>query len=126
MSDFLVVYPQTPMTMPGKHLSMTMKVDEDASRVAVYRTSSDNGFATWTKLDTEVDGEIATFKAEAGGVYVARSHSYTVFLTALCVALVVVALIAIGGIVYYKRNPSKWKKLKGEAKNVKRNFAEAV
>lgn len=105
---------------------VTLKVDPDASNVAIYRTSSDTDFNTWTKLDTDVDGDFVQFKADSGGVYVAKSHSYTVLIVALLMSLLVVALIVVGGVWYFRKNPAKWQKLKGDAKNVKRNFAESL
>lgn len=103
-------------------MDVSLKIDSDASRVSVYRTSSDKNFGIWTKLDTEVDGDMAKFKATAGGVYVAKSHSNTVLIVALIVAGVVILAIGVGSVVYFRKNPKKWKKLKSETKNVKRNF----
>lgn len=107
-------------------MDVTLKVDRDASNIEVYRTSSDSNFATWTKLDTEIDGDTASFKAESGGVYVAKSHSYTVLIVALIVSLLVIALIVVGGIYYFRKNPNKWSQIKDETKNVRRNFGNAV
>ncbi|XP_045164195.2 protein DD3-3-like [Mercenaria mercenaria] len=126
VSDFLVLYPQLSIANPGKHMDVTLKVDPDANRVAVYRTSSESNFGTWTKLDTEVDGDVASFKATAGGVYVAKSHSDTVLIVALVVSALVILALVVGGICYFKKNPNKWKKLKTDAKNVKRNFNEEL
>lgn len=125
VSDFLVLYPQSTMTVPGKAMKVSLKV-VDASNIAVYRSSSDQHFSTWTKLDTEIEDNVAHFKASSGGVYVAKSHSYHLLIVALIVSALVVALIIVGGIFYFKRNPNKWKTLKGETVNFKRNFRSDI
>lgn len=125
VSDFLVLYPQSSMTLPGKAMRVSLKV-EDASNIAVYRSSSDQHFATWTKLDTEVEDGVAHFQASAGGVYVARSHSYTVLIVALIVSALVIVLIVVGGVMYFRRNPKKWNALKEETVNLKKNFKSNV
>ena len=125
VSDFLVLYPQSSMTVPGKAMTVSLKVD-DASNIAVYRSSSDQQFATWTKLDTEVEDGVAHFQATAGGVYVAKSHSNTVLIVALIIAVLAIALIIVGGVMYFKRNPSKWKHLKSETENLTKNLKSDV
>jgi len=107
-------------------MTITLKVDPDGSNIAVYRTSSDTNFATWTKLDTEVDDDQATFQASSGGVYVAKSHSHTVLIVALVVSILVVALVVAGGVFYFKRNPSKWAYVKHSTTKLKRNFNDQV
>ena len=126
VSDFLVIYPQDSIAAPGKYMEVTLKVDGDNSNIAVYRSSSDTDFATWTKMETTVDGDVAKFQAQSGGVYVAKSHSYTVLIVALVVSIVAVALIVVGGVMYFKRNPNKWKNLKNESQNIPRNFQSKV
>ena len=113
------------MTTPGKSMKVSLKV-EDASNIAVYRSSSDHHFSTWTKLDTEVEDNVAHFEASSGGVYVAKSHSNHLLIVALIVSALVVALIIVGGIFYFKRNPKKWQTLKGETANLKRNFKSDI
>ena len=107
-------------------MAVSLKIDDDADNVAVFRTTSANNFATWMKLDTELEGDVAYFKAEGGGVYVARSVSGINFIVPLICSLLVVLLIIGGALFYFKRNPDRWQKLKGDAKNVKRNFADTV
>ena len=114
------------MVSSGKHMDISLKIDSDSSNVAVYRTSSDSDFSTWTKIDTEVDGDVANFKATSGGVYVAKSHSNSVLIVALVVSALVILALVVGGVWYFRKNPSKWSKLKNETKNVKRNFNENV
>ena len=113
------------MTMPGKAMSVSLKV-EDGNNVAVYRSSSDQRFATWTKLDTDVEDGVAHFQATAGGVYVAKSHDNTVLIVALIVSALVVILIIVGGAVYFKRNPAKWKYLKEETQHLKKGLKSDV
>ena len=125
VSDFLVLHPQSTMTAPGKSMKVSLRV-EDASNIAVYRSSSDQQFSTWTKLDTHVEDNVAHFEASSGGVYVAKSHSNHLLIVALIVSALVVALIIVGGIFYFKRNPNKWQSLKGETANLKRNFRSDI
>jgi hypothetical protein len=114
------------MVSAGKHMDISLKIDSDSSRVAVYRTSSDSNFGTWTKIDTEVDGDVAKFKATSGGVYVAKSHNNSILIVALAVSAVVILALVLGGVWYFRKNPAKWSKLKNETKNVKRNFNDTV
>lgn len=126
VSDFLVVYPQSSLARPGKHMEVTLKIDPDQSNVAVYRTSSDGNFETWTKLDTDINGDTASFRASAGGVFVAKSHSYTVLIVALVVSGCILIILVVGGVCYFRRNPTKWQKLKGETQNLKRGLKDKV
>ncbi|KAL4227007.1 hypothetical protein ACF0H5_014983 [Mactra antiquata] len=126
VSDFLVIYPETSLAAPGKYMSVTLKVDPDASNVAIYRTTAASNFETWTKLETDIEGDTAMFKASSGGVYVAKSHSYKELILALVLSSLVLVVLVIGGACYFKRNPSKWKKLKSNTKNVTRNFDNKV
>ena len=77
-------------------------------------------------MDAEVNGNMATFQASSGGLYVAKTHSYTVLIVSLVVAIVVVALIIAGTVFYFRRNPSKWKKLKSNASKLPDNFKTQV
>lgn len=125
-SKFLVVYPQESLTVPGQYILASLKLTSDTSNVAVYRSNSEKGFSTWTKIDTTVNGGVASFQMSSGGVYVARTHSYTVYIVVGVVAVIVIAIIVIGAIVYFKKNPQKWNRLKNETQNVKRNFDSKI
>lgn len=107
-------------------MAVTMRIKPDTSNVKIYRTSTINGFETWTKLDTDIDGDYAHFKATAGGVYVAKSHSNSVLIVALVVSILVMLCLILGAVLYFKKNPKKWMKLKNDAKNVKRNFDDNI
>lgn len=126
VSDFLVLYPQSTLARPGKHMDVSLHIDPDASNVAVYRTSSSGNFGTWTKLDTDIDGATASFRATSGGVYVAKSHSNTLLIVALVLSTVVILAVVVGGVCYFRKNPNKWKKLKTETAHLKSNLKDKV
>ncbi|WAR25145.1 DD3-like protein [Mya arenaria] len=125
-SDFLVLYPESKLAQAEKYMTVSLKIDGDASNVGMYHTSSKNGFTTWTKVHSNIDGDFAHFKASSGGVYVAKSHSHTVLIVALVVSISVMLGIVFGGVLYFRKNPTKWKKLKSETQNLKKNFNDNI
>ncbi|XP_052266868.1 protein DD3-3-like isoform X2 [Dreissena polymorpha] len=117
-SDFLIMHPESVLTQPGKVIKVTLTVDTDKSNIAIYRSSETTGFSVWTKIEADIMGDMAHFKTQSGGVYVAKSHSHTVLIVALVLSLLVVVLVIVGGICYFRKNPNKWKKLKKSPKNL--------
>ncbi|KAH3872578.1 hypothetical protein DPMN_035796 [Dreissena polymorpha] len=112
------MHPESVLTQPGKVIKVTLTVDTDKSNIAIYRSSETTGFSVWTKIEADIMGDMAHFKTQSGGVYVAKSHSHTVLIVALVLSLLVVVLVIVGGICYFRKNPNKWKKLKKSPKNL--------
>ncbi|KAK3607199.1 hypothetical protein CHS0354_008883 [Potamilus streckersoni] len=81
-SNFVVLSPQTELTAPGKKFQFRMQTDPGAENVNIYLLSSDSGLSSWNKVESAIgkDG-VARFTASRGGVYVAKSDSYTVLIT---------------------------------------------
>lgn len=112
------MHPESVLTQPGKHIEVTLRVDKDKSNIAIYRSSETTGFSVWTKIEADIKGDMAHFKTKSGGVYVAKTHSYTVLIVALVLSVLVVGLIIVGGVCYFRKNPNKWQKLKKSPKNL--------
>lgn len=127
VSNFVVISPQTELAVLGKKFQVHMQTDPDASNVNIYVSSTDSGFSSWSKVKSDIgkDG-VATFSASRGGVYVAKSDSYTVLIISLCVSILVVFLIVGGGILYFRKNPGKWTQLKESTNVVKRSTQDKV
>ena len=94
------------MTAEGKTFTVQMEVRTASMEdVAIYRTTSDS-FATWTKMDAIIEGNIATFQAEEGGVYVGRSHTNVGLIVGITVGTLLLVGVIVGATMFYhKRNP---------------------
>lgn len=124
-SNFIVVQPETIMTQSGATFTIQMQVDPDASEVEIYRSKSSD-MATWTKVPSSVSGSTASFQVDQGGVYVARSHQNLGPIIGIVAACVVVLLVVIASVMYFKRNPSSFEKLKSGARKAERSVQNKV
>lgn len=102
-----------------------MQVDPDASGVEIYRSKSTD-MATWTKIPSSVSSGTASFQVNQGGVYVARSHQNLGPIIGIVAACVVVVLVVIASVVYFKRNPNSFEKLKSGARKAERSVQNKV
>lgn len=103
-SAVTVIHPEGRLTEEGETFEVEMSVD--SSDVTVYRTSSE--FATWSKVEAQVEGSVVKFSAEEGGVYVAVGHNSVGLIVGIVVAVLVLIAVLIGGTVFYfKRHPDK-------------------
>lgn len=102
-----------------------MQIDPDASGVEIYRSKSSD-MASWTKVPSSVSGSTASLQVDQGGVYVARSHQNLGPIIGIAVACVVVALIVVATIVYFRKNPSSFEKLKSGARKAERSVQNRV
>lgn len=124
-SNFIVVQPETIITQSGATFTVQMQVDPDASEVEIYRSKSSD-MATWTKVPSSVSGSTASFQVDQGGVYVARSHQNLGPIIGIVAACVVVLLVVIASVMYFKRNPSSFEKLKSGARKAERSVQNKV
>ncbi|XP_071142451.1 protein DD3-3-like isoform X1 [Mytilus edulis] len=124
-SDFIVLAPETKLTDNGKKVTVGITINEDASDIGIYRSNTEN-FAGWTKVDATINGGMAEFQTDQGGVFVARSHTNIGPIIGVVVGLLVVALIVIAAVVYFKKNPTKWMAMKGNAKYVEKSLSNKV
>lgn len=124
-SDFIVLAPETKLTDNGKKVTIGIDINEDASDIGIYRSNTEN-FGGWTKVDASINGGMAEFQTDQGGVFVARSHTNVGPIIGIVVGLLVVALIVIAAVVYFKKNPTKWMAMKGNAKYVEKSLSNKV
>lgn len=117
--------PETKLTDNGKKVTVGITINEDASDIGIYRSNTEN-FAGWTKVDATINGGMAEFQTDQGGVFVARSHTNIGPIIGVVVGLLVVALIVIAAVVYFKKNPTKWMAMKGNAKYVEKSLSNKV
>lgn len=120
-----MVQPETIITQSGATFTVQMQVDPDASEVEIYRSKSTD-MATWTKVPSSVSGSTASFQVDQGGVYVARSHQNLGPIIGIVAACVVVLLVVIASVMYFKRNPSSFEKLKSGARKAERSVQNKV
>lgn len=106
-------------------VAVSMKVDEDANDVVIYRSNSEN-FPGWTKVDASIDNGVAEFQVDEGGVFVARSHSSIGPIIGIVIGCIALGLIVIAAVVYFKKNPAKWMSLKGGAKYAEKSLSDKV
>lgn len=106
-------------------VAVSMKVDEDANDVVIYRSNSEN-FPGWTKVDASIDNGVAEFQVDEGGVFVARSHSSVGPIIGIVIGCIALGLIVIAAVVYFKKNPAKWMSLKGGAKYAEKSLSDKV
>lgn len=113
------------MTANGKTVAVSMKVNEDANDVVIYRSNSEN-FSGWTKVDTSINNGVAEFQVDEGGVFVARSHSSAGPIIGIVIGCIVLGLIVIAAVVYFKKNPAKWMALRGSANYAEKSLSNKV
>jgi hypothetical protein len=51
--------PEKKLTTNGKTVAVSMKVNEDANDVVIYRSNSEN-FSGWTKVDDKIACKVIT------------------------------------------------------------------
>jgi hypothetical protein len=113
------------MTQNGATFTVQMKIDPDASEVEIYRSNSQD-MATWTQIPASVNGGTASFQASQGGVYVARSHTQVGPIIGIVVGCVVLLVVVVAVIVYFKRNPERFEKLRSGARKAERSVQNKV
>ncbi|CAH1783889.1 unnamed protein product [Owenia fusiformis] len=124
-SNYIRLLPETKLTQGDKTFTVQMKVEQPGTKnVGVYRTNND--FATWTRLDADINDGLATFEAQGGGVYVARTEPQVGVIVGVCIGLIALVAIIIGGILYFKKNPDKLESLRGGARNAGRSVQNKV
>ncbi|XP_061187895.1 protein DD3-3-like [Saccostrea echinata] len=124
-SNFVVIRPETVVTQNGATFTIQMQVDPDASNVEIYRSKFQD-MASWTKIPSSVNGGTASFQVDQGGVYVARSHQNLGPIIGIAVAGIVLALVVVATIVYFRRNPDRFQKLKSGARKAERSVQNKV
>ena len=66
-SYFVVVSPQDLKTVDCKKMTMKMKVDSSVtSPPQIYRSSEQENFRTWYKVDAEINDGVASFQTSQG------------------------------------------------------------
>lgn len=123
-SDFVALYPETELTTEGKTITMKIKLNTDKD-VSIYRSTTDN-LHSWVEMDAEVNNGVASFQTSHGGVYVATTSSNIAFIVGIVVGCVVIAIIVIATVVYFKRNPGKWQKMKNKMHYAERSMQDKV
>ncbi|XP_041348275.1 protein DD3-3-like [Gigantopelta aegis] len=124
-SDFFVISPQSSLTTDGKTFTFEMKVDDSGSNVDVYRSNSDT-FATWTKVDGDISGGVARLRLDRGGVFVARSQSNVALIVGVTIACIVLVAVVIGGVLYFRRHPSKWQAIGTKCRKAERSLQQEL
>ena len=124
-SNFIILSPEKKLTANGKTVAVSMKVNEDANDVVIYRSNSEN-FSGWTKVDTSINNGVAEFQVDEGGVFVARSHSSAGPIIGIVIGCIALGLIVIAAVVYFKKNPAKWMALRGSANYAEKSLSNKV
>ncbi|KAK6176566.1 hypothetical protein SNE40_014827 [Patella caerulea] len=124
-SDFLVIYPQEKITKPDKTFTVQMEVDDSKNEVQIYRSNSDN-FAAWTKVPAEIKDGKAVFSVQEGGVYVARSNRNVGLIVGLTIFSIVLVIIIVGAIVYFRKHPQKWQTIISNIHKTERSMKSKV
>ena len=115
-----MLQPEEQLAPEQKTFSMEMEVNKGAVEdIAIYRSDSAS-FATWTRVEAEIEDGKATFQAQHGGVYVAVKHSNAGLIAGAVIGtLILVAVIAGGTFFYLRKNPAA-------LSNMKRSFQSKV
>lgn len=120
----MALYPETKLTTQGKTITMKIKLNADKD-VSIYRSTTDN-LHSWVEMDAEINNGVASFQTSHGGVYVATTSSNLAFIVGIVVGCVVIAIIVIATVVYFKRNPGKWQKMKNKMHYAERSMQDKV
>lgn len=125
-SNFFMLSPEEALSEGEKGFTARMKINTDDD-VSVYRTTSDS-FATWIEVkDVSISDGKATFQAQHGGVYVARTDKDNVgMIVGITIACVVVVAVIVGAVVYFRRHPAKWQAVRSTCRNAERSFHSKV
>lgn len=77
--------------------------------------------------DVSISGGMATFQAQHGGVYVARTdESNVALIVGVTVACAVIVAIAVGAVFYFRRHPAKWQAVRTTCRNAERSLHSKV
>lgn len=125
-SSFFMLSPEEQLSAGETGFTAKMKVDTEDD-ISVYRSTSDS-FATWVEVPgVSVSGGVATFQAQHGGVYVARTDETNVgLIVGITVACVVVVAVIIGAVFYFRRHPAKWQAVRTTCRNAERSLQSKV
>ena len=110
---FLVIHPEEPLTAEGQTFTVELKIDYGGLEDVKLYHSNSNSFSTWSTVDVDVSDGKATFQATEGGVYVAKVDSNIgVVIGAVVGCLLLVALVIVGTVWYFRKHPSKLSHMK--------------
>ncbi|KAK7102363.1 protein DD3-3-like [Littorina saxatilis] len=126
-SSFYVVSPEQTMSASGKGIMTKMSITTDDDDVAVYRSNTEN-FATWVQVTgVQINDGVASFQAQQGGVYVARTKEKNVgLIVGITILCIVIIAVIVGGVIYFKRHPGKWLAVKTSCRNAGRSMQSKV
>lgn len=124
-SNFYVLSPESQLTDDAQKVTITIAIDDDAYSPEAYWSTQDS-LGTWVKVDASVEGTNLMLRSDRGGVFVVRSHSNYGPIIGIVVACVALVIIVVGAVVYFKRNPDRWIKLKKSTKYFERSMQEKV
>ena len=78
----------------------------------VYQTTT-GAASAWNEITVNSTGDRSvTFQAQSGGIYVAKGEPNIVLIVSIVAACVVVGFIILGTVVYFKKYPGKWSKIR--------------
>ncbi|XP_065067104.1 protein DD3-3-like [Rhopilema esculentum] len=124
-SNFLAVYPMQRLTKDGKTFTVKLKVEESAGHSTYVYHSSD--MKTWSKIsDASISDGTATFKASAGGVYVARKHRDVGMIAGVSLACAFLFVLIIGTVIYCRKKPGTWDRTRVRFRNITRSLKSEV
>ncbi|XP_065192631.1 protein DD3-3-like [Sycon ciliatum] len=113
-SDCLAVFPERQLAYGNNSMWMNMKLNERQSggKVRVYQTTT-GAANSWTEVTiNSSDATSVAFQAKSGGIYVVKKEPNVALIVSITAACIVVGLIILGTIFYFKRYPGKFSKMR--------------
>lgn len=100
----------------GNLVTIQMKVDSSSSDI--YHSED---YKSWIEVDNvEFDDGVAKFKYHRGGIFVARSNNAKRnIIIGVVVALIIIAILVIGVVVYCRKNPDSMASARKGMNNMK-------
>ncbi|XP_078594983.1 protein DD3-3-like [Branchiostoma floridae x Branchiostoma japonicum] len=113
-SNYILISPTDKITQGDKTFKVNMKVNSGVSNVAIYHANPDS-FTSWSKLNAEISGGVASFQVDRGGLFVARTETSVGLVVGMVMLVVILVVIIVGSVVYFRKHPDKWDQVKKSA-----------
>eukprot|EP00794_Sanderia_malayensis_P006165 gene6165-6876_t len=123
-SKFIAIHPMQQLAQSGKTFTVKMKVDDGGSNSRIYHSVD---MKIWTRVaDVSYDGNVASFQASSGGVYVARKHANVGMIAGITVACIVLLVVVIGTVIYCRKKPGTYERATTRLRNLPRSLKSEI
>ncbi|CAD5117333.1 DgyrCDS6118 [Dimorphilus gyrociliatus] len=116
-SHLILIEPDNVLAAESKKFQMKIRFERPrAHSVTVYHAWVKSDFATWSKIDAEVNDDMVQLSVSNGGAYVVTTHSNVGMIVGIVFGtLAVILIVVVLGVFYLRKNPKTYN-------NIKRKF----